>query len=236
MPWRIADFRGTRVYAHCDDSGAWKATDGRVEIRYKKGATKAYFAGASNLVAGDSTLLPDAEFARAAGEEDATAKSRPTKSTSTGASKKGPVVAPTSAREGVIVSYADGACTGNPGPCGLGVVVLEGDARHELSDYLGEGTNNIAELTAILRVAERYPGDPRAIEIYTDSSYAIGVLTKGWKAKANVELIAKIKVALKKLTKLSLHYVPGHAGVELNERADELARQAVKSRGSTKWT
>jgi ribonuclease HI len=68
--------------------------------------------------------------------------------------------------------------------------------------------------------------------VHTDSQYAIGVLTKGWKAKANQALIAGVKVALAKRSAWRLVYVPGHAGVPLNERADELAREAVRTRSS----
>ena len=57
---------------------------------------------------------------------------------------------------------------------------------------------------------------------------AIGVLTKGWKAKVNQELIARTRKVLAGRA-LSVLYVPGHAGVAMNERADELAREAVRT-------
>jgi ribonuclease HI len=102
-------------------------------------------------------------------------------------------------------------------------------------EYLGEGTNNIAELTGVLRAAEIVP-DGAAAVVHTDSQYAIGVLTKGWKAKANKELIASVKVVLARRQASGqswrIVYVPGHAGVPLNERADELAREAVRTRTS----
>ena len=89
-----------------------------------------------------------------------------------------------------VVVEADGGSRGNPGPAGLGVVVLDAERRTEISEYLGEGTNNIAELTAIRRALEAspYPGLPMVV--YTDSSYASGVLQKGWKATANVQRVA----------------------------------------------
>ncbi len=62
----------------------------------------------------------------------------------------------------------------------------------------------------------------------TDSKYAIGVLTKGWKAKVNQELIARTRQVLAGRS-LKLVYVPGHSGVPMNERADELAREAVRT-------
>lgn len=128
--------------------------------------------------------------------------------------------------------WTDGACTGNPGPMGLGVVLLSGERRKEISEYLGEGTNNIAELTAILRGLEAIKSPGRPVVVYSDSSYAIGVLSKGWKAKANVELIAAIKQEMRRFPRLSFVKVAGHAGVPENERCDELAREAIATRAS----
>jgi ribonuclease HI len=73
------------------------------------------------------------------------------------------------------------------------------------------------------------------LRVYTDSTYAIGVLTKGWKAKANQELVQSVKNALAELEDVSLIHVRGHAGVELNEAADQLAVAAVQSRSSAGW-
>jgi ribonuclease HI len=110
-------------------------------------------------------------------------------------------------------------------------VILAPDGRRaEAYDYLGEATNNVAELTAVLHALAVIPQEAPAL-VHTDSQYAIGVLTKGWKAKANVELIASIKAALKGRP-VRFVYVPGHAGVPLNERADELAREAIRVRRS----
>ena len=134
-----------------------------------------------------------------------------------------------------VIVYADGACSGNPGPAGLGVVMRWDDQERELSEYIGEATNNIAELTAILRAAESMPDAARPLRIFTDSTYCIGVLSKGWKAKANVELIADVKEALAALTEVSFVHVRGHQGVELNERADVLAVQAVQARDTQGW-
>lgn len=134
-----------------------------------------------------------------------------------------------------VLVYTDGACSGNPGPAGLGVVMRYNGEQHELSEYLGEGTNNIAELTAIARALDAVPDKTRRVELHTDSQYAIGVLTKHWKAKANRELILDIKQRLTEFTAIRLHYVRGHNGDPLNERADELAVQAVRSQSSTGW-
>ena len=77
---------------------------------------------------------------------------------------------------------------------GIGAVIVNGQERQELSEFLGTGTNNIAELTAIERALQEVPSSDRArmVVVHTDSSYSIGILDKGWKAKANKELIAEI--------------------------------------------
>jgi ribonuclease HI len=112
------------------------------------------------------------------------------------------------------------------------MVVIAPDGKiHEGYEYLGPATNNVAEITAILRGVEAIPRAARTVAIHTDSKYAIGVLTLGWKAKANQTLIRQTREALAGRN-LRLVYVPGHAGVPMNERADELAREAVRSASS----
>jgi ribonuclease HI len=133
-------------------------------------------------------------------------------------------------RDSPISIYTDGACTGNPGPAGSGVVVIQNNTIvHEISKSLGVATNNIAELTAIklgLELLEDHHSTP--VTIYTDSTYSIGILTKNWKAKANAELVGSIRQLMKPFKRLKLTHVKGHSGHPLNERADLLA-----VRGST---
>src|SRR5262244_1793599 len=127
-----------------------------------------------------------------------------------------------------ILAYTDGACTGNPGPMGIGVVLLSGLHRKEISEYLGpRGTNNIAELTAIERALEAIRDRNRPVIVYSDSSYAIGVLSSGWKAKANRELVERIRALVERFPNLRFVKVAGHAGVAENERCDQLAREAI---------
>jgi len=134
---------------------------------------------------------------------------------------------------GTILAFTDGACTGNPGPAGSGAVVKLPDGRvFERYKALGAGTNNIGELTAIqlaLDLLKENGVDSSApVSLFTDSQYSLGVLTKGWKAKANVELIASIKASLKAWKKMKIEWVAGHVGVAENERADALARKGVE--------
>ena len=218
MPWVRAILRGQKVYARADAGGALHVENGRVEIRYKPNDGRRYEARADNLEIADPTVLPE-ETCGAAGP--VAKPEAPSKSKVTGA--------PTTAVEGAVIAYADGACSGNPGPAGLGVVVIDGPSRVEISEYLGVGTNNIAELTAVLRALDEVEAG-RPIMIHTDSQYTIGVVQKGWKAKANVALVAEVKARLGARGAVRLVYVPGHAGVILNERADALAREAVSAR------
>jgi ribonuclease HI len=217
MPWRYVVLRGTRVLARCHPDGTLVDEGGRVEIRYKANDGKSYRAATRNLELTPDPVLGDEHCSDAA----------PVVSARPGAS------VPIS--DAKLVAYTDGACSGNPGPAGLGVVLTEDGNRRELSEYLGVGTNNVAELTAILRALEGVGRSAEPMLVHTDSQYAIGVLTKGWKAKANTQLIADIKERMRNFPKLTLVYVKGHAGIPLNERADELARAAVTARGTSGW-
>jgi ribonuclease HI len=225
MPWVRAQLHGQAVYARANADGTLLAQGGRVEVCYTRDAAKVYKAAASNLaVEPGATALPDDTCSvqseprlKGARANDGSGKSAANSS-----------VVPANVKD-AIIAYADGACSGNPGPSGLGAVIIDGAIRTEISENLGLGTNNIAELTAIERVLDAVTDPDRNLIIYTDSSYAIGVLSKGWKAKANVELIERVRKRLKQRPKTAFVHVRGHAGIELNERADELAREAVKS-------
>lgn len=216
MPWVRANLRGNQVYARADEAGALVIESGRVEVRYRPKDGKSYRASPGNLTVSDPTPLP----------EDTCSEAQP-------AEKKVSVGEQGGSAE--WEAWTDGACSGNPGPAGLGVVLLHDGERTELSEYLGTGTNNVAELTAILRAVERVPREASLI-VRTDSKYSIGVLQKGWKAKANKELIATIIAALRGRPNVRLIYTPGHAGVALNERADALARMASVNHNSFEHT
>jgi ribonuclease HI len=235
VPWVKAALRGQRVFARADASGALVAPGGRVEIRYNANDGRMYQARPDNLEILDPKPLPD-ETCGAAETVVKPTKVEDGSAGGTATAKKAktiapPSMAPATSPAGAIIVYADGACSGNPGPCGLGFVLVDGDRRVELSEYLGVGTNNIAELTAVLRALREPPLD-RVMMIYTDSQYTIGVVQKGWKAKANQALVAELRAAVGARPNARLSYVPGHAGVLLNERADALAREAVTSRAT----
>ncbi len=127
-----------------------------------------------------------------------------------------------------ICIYTDGACSGNPGHSGIGALLLFGNHEKEISKYIGIATNNIAELEAIRVALLEIKKKDLPVRVFTDSSYAYGVLTLGWKAKKNLELIASIKKIITKFKDLKFIKVKGHEGVEGNERADFLATSALK--------
>jgi len=131
-----------------------------------------------------------------------------------------------------ICIYTDGACSGNPGPAGIGVVMLYKGRRKEISRYIGGATNNIAELEAIKAGLESIRNPNLPIVLYTDSSYCLGLLTKGWKAKQNQELVQKIRRLVKRFKNLQFVKIKGHAGHPENERADQLAVQAIQKGNS----
>jgi ribonuclease HI len=126
--------------------------------------------------------------------------------------------------------YTDGACSGNPGPAGIGVLLFYNSHKKEVSEFIGDSTNNIAELTAIRRGLETIKTTKRdiPIKIYTDSGYAIGLFTKNWEAKKNIELVESIKYLLKKFEIIEFIKVKGHSNMRGNNRADYLAKEAIK--------
>jgi ribonuclease HI len=221
-------FKDQRVWVLADEAGRpVRDAEGRAEMKYRETDPKSYRPALGNLLPDDGS--GETPRPRAAAPHASPSAPRPR------AAPRGraPAAGPTAAS--AVEIWTDGACSGNPGPMGIGVVVLDGGARRELGEYLGHGTNNIAELVAIERgiglAAEVTRGDrQRPLRVYSDSSYAIGLLDKGWKAKANQDLVARIRRVVDACPRLTFVKVSGHAGVPENERCDELARTAI-SRG-----
>jgi ribonuclease HI len=220
MAWIEATLRGQRVLARATADGAFVVEGGRVEIRYNPKDGRAYRAAARNLeIAAGGKVLSD---------EACVPVAEATPGAAGGKAKPAPRAHPVD----TWVAYTDGACSGNPGPAGSGVVLISPKGKmFEGFEYLGEATNNVAELTAILRAVEWLPVPASGVVVHTDSQYAIGVIQKGWRPKVNQELVARTKRVVESRG-ARLVYVPGHSGVPLNERADELAREAISRRRS----
>ena len=137
---------------------------------------------------------------------------------------------PAGDRAETIHVYTDGASSGNPGPAGIGIFLRYGVHEKKISRYIGIATNNIAELEAIRVGLAEIKNVDLPVRLYTDSSYALGLLTRGWKPKKNKDRIASIKRLMRNFKDLEFIKVRGHAGDEGNEKADRLATGAVKNR------
>ena len=243
MPWVRARFKDKDVWAEVDDGGALRVEGGRVPIRYSRSpGAKVYRAGASRLqVAEGREAVELAGGVAAGGGKRGGAKKRGSGFGSAGTRSLAQAAAAKQSAQDFIAGlpagthkvFTDGACRGNPGPCGAGAVLVRADGEvSEAWRALGRGTNNIGELSAVglalelLEQAGVDPGEP--VVIFTDSKYSDGVLTRGWKAKANRELIGDLKARLRRWPQLRLHWIAGHVGIPENERADRLAVRGVE--------
>jgi len=134
--------------------------------------------------------------------------------------------------------FTDGACSGNPGPGGWGVILRYKEVERELSGGEKLTTNNRMELMAAIQGLEALKR-PCVVRIHTDSQYLRDGITKwiaGWKRNGwrtadkkpvkNMELWQRLDAAAS-VHKVRWHWVRGHAGHALNERADQLANEAI---------
>lgn len=134
--------------------------------------------------------------------------------------------------------YTDGACSGNPGPGGWGVLMRWNGRERELSGGEAETTNNRMELTAAIEALKALKR-PCTVDLYTDSVYVRSGITEwlanwirnGWRTAAkkpvkNADLWQALDAARQRHD-VAWHWVKGHAGHPENERADELARQGM---------
>jgi ribonuclease HI len=140
--------------------------------------------------------------------------------------------------EGKVTIHTDGACSGNPGPGGFGAILQWGDHTRELKGGEPHTTNNRMELMAAITALESLKRTC-TVDLHTDSQYLRnGIMTwiKSWKRNGwktadrkpvkNVDLWQRLDAALAHHT-VHWHWVRGHSGHDLNERADELAREAI---------
>ncbi|MGA8051806.1 MAG: ribonuclease HI [Burkholderiales bacterium] len=138
----------------------------------------------------------------------------------------------------VVEIYADGACKGNPGPGGWGVLLRAGGAEKELYGGERETTNNRMELTAVIRALEALRRRCK-VRLYTDSQYVQKGISqwihdwkrRGWrtadkKPVKNEDLWRRLD-ELASGHDIEWHWVRGHAGHPENERADALANRAI---------
>ena len=137
-----------------------------------------------------------------------------------------------------VIVHTDGACSGNPGPGGWSAILTFGDHEKELSGGEIHTTNNRMELMGAIAALEALK-KPCTVELHTDSRYVMdgicewiaGWKARGWKTAAkqpvtNEDLWRELDAARQR-HEVDWHWVKGHAGHELNERADALARKGL---------
>jgi ribonuclease HI len=144
-------------------------------------------------------------------------------------------------RPGAIIVFTDGGCIDNPGPGGYGIIIEENGERQEMSGGFKLTTNNRMEMMAALVALEKLRERTTPIDLYSDSSYLVNGITKGWARKwrnngwckadggavLNVDLWQRL-LALTDDLDVQFHWLKGHAGNESNERCDKLAVAAAR--------
>lgn len=207
--WKRMRFKKNKVWLAVDRSGKPIEENGKVLIKYQLDQTHEYWVRKSNIKPLDSDPVKTQQI------------------------ENNTMVSQTGNKQQILI-FTDGASSGNPGPAGIGVVLRFGEHEKEISEYIGLATNNMAELKAIETGLLAVKKTSLPVRLFTDSRYAYGVLTLGWKAKANNEMVKSIKKTMIKFKNLKIVKIKGHAGDEGNERADFLATSAIKN--STKNT
>ena len=137
--------------------------------------------------------------------------------------------------------YTDGACSGNPGPGGWGVILEFGAHRKELSGYMAGTTNNRMELFAAISGLGALK-EPCNVNLYSDSNYLVQAFNEhwidnwkknGWRTAAkkpvlNQDLWQKLD-SLNSSLNVTWNWVKGHAGIEYNEICDQLCQKEINN-------
>ncbi|MBW2661295.1 MAG: reverse transcriptase-like protein [Deltaproteobacteria bacterium] len=219
--WKRMKFKGNKVWVATGHDGKSIVKDGKVLVKYQIDQDYEYRVHKNGVKPVDS---PESENIGHQKNQSGAKSSKKHKS------KQRDNIQEEKISDDTICIYTDGACSGNPGPSGIGALLLFRNHEKEISKHIGIATNNIAELEAIRVALLEIKKTDLPVRVFTDSSYAYGVLTLGWKAKKNLELIISIKKIIAKFKELKFIKVKGHEGVEGNEKADFLATSALKKK------
>lgn len=215
--WKRMRFKSNKVWVAADASQNPLVENGKVLIKYQIEQPHEYWVFPASVKPLDSS------------EEDPPPRgTRKAKAPSPPKKKETPIS--DEELQKAIVIHTDGACSGNPGPAGIGVVMRYQDKHKEISRHIGQGTNNIAELEAIKTGLLAVKNRKLPVILHTDSSYALGLLTQGWKARQNTALVEEIRALVATFENLRFVKVKGHAGNPDNERADRLAVRAIEGK------
>jgi ribonuclease HI len=135
-----------------------------------------------------------------------------------------------------VIIYTDGACSGNPGPGGYGVVLMSGSHRKEISEGFRLTTNNRMELLAVVKGLEALKRQGTRVKLFTDSQYVSNAVNKGWvfdwerkhfKKKKNQDLWIRFLDQYRRHN-ITIFWLKGHNNDTENERCDILAVNASK--------
>jgi ribonuclease HI len=213
--WKRMQFKGNKVWMAVDGQERPLLQKGKVLVKYQLDQPHEYWVHPKSVVAVGTpeaeTQPPAARKTKAGGRAAESVADLP----------------PEACNESICI-YTDGACSGNPGPAGIGIVLRYKEKHKEISRALGTATNNIAELEAIRQGLLAVKNRNLPVILFSDSSYALGLLSQGWKAKKNTELVEEIRRLAASFPKLRFVKVKGHAGHPDNERADQLAVRAIE--------
>jgi len=217
--WQRMWFKTNKVWVAVDGQGKPVTKDSKVLIKYQLKQDFEYWVKKKNVSPIDSPP-PKTKLQKKKGNRN----------------KKSANDKPTAASEhwdesdfkDKICVFTDGASSGNPGPSGIGVVLRYREHEKEISQFIGNATNNIAELKAIDAGLSALKNRNIPVRLYTDSKYAYGLLELNWKAQKNRQIVESIKKKMTGFKDLKILKVKGHSGHRENERADYLATAAIK--------
>lgn len=123
--------------------------------------------------------------------------------------------------------YTDGACSPNPGLGGWAAIFYNNkNVLEQYYGYLENTTNNVMEITAVIKGLQQIRRYTKSIEIVTDSMYVINTMTQGWKRNKNIELWNQLDAELNNFTYVRWTWVKGHCRDPFNIKCDELAVKA----------
>ena len=217
--WTRKIFKNNKVWVYADSNGNPVLKNDKVLIKYQLTQDYEYWVNEKNI-------LPVESRQSGTGEKNGKQSRSKNKKKETNKDEE----KNKAESENAVFVYTDGACSGNPGQAGIGVLLRYKDKEKKISKYIGYATNNIAELEAVKEGLLALKKKNVPVRIFTDSQYVYGVLALGWKARKNNELVQSINDLKSKFKDLKFIKVEGHAGHAENETADRLAVQAINDK------
>lgn len=135
----------------------------------------------------------------------------------------------------VIQIYADGACRGNNqqgrAPGAYGVVLLYGNVTKELKGFFHSTTNNRMEIMAVIKGLKAIKDKSIPVEVYSDSQYVVSTINEHWAKKINIDYWTELYQAMAPFKEIKFIKVKGHSDNVHNNRADQLANEALDENG-----